>query len=70
MILWFQLAADAEAPIPMTQEEKDRVEGLLTDLDQLPEIPEDEDGDVRYKHAYIAWRSWTYLAISTLIVLF
>lgn len=41
----------------MTQEEKDRVESLLTDLDQLPEITEDEDVDVRYKHAYIAWKS-------------
>lgn len=41
----------------MTQEEKDRVESLLTDLDQLPEITEDENVDVRYKHAYIAWKS-------------
>lgn len=41
----------------MTQEEKDRVDSLLADLDQLPEITEDEDVDVRYKHAYIAWKS-------------
>ncbi|XP_076096557.1 uncharacterized protein LOC143067302 isoform X2 [Mytilus galloprovincialis] len=40
-----ELAADAENPIPMTQEEKDRVESLLTDLDQLPEITEDENVD-------------------------
>lgn len=40
-----ELAADAENPIPMTQEEKDRIESLLADLDQLPEITEDEEVD-------------------------
>ncbi|CAC5405700.1 unnamed protein product [Mytilus coruscus] len=40
-----ELAADAENPIPMTQEEKDRIDSLLADLDQLPEITEDEDVD-------------------------
>lgn len=54
--LSFQLAADAENPIPMTQEEKVRIESLLGDLDELPEITGDEDIDVRYKHAYIAWK--------------
>lgn len=38
-----QLAADAEKPIPMTEEEKVRIEGLLQDIDSLPELPEELD---------------------------
>lgn len=38
----FQLAKDAGSEVAMTDEEKIRVEGLLKDLDELPEVLEDE----------------------------
>nr|XP_022328864.1 fibrous sheath-interacting protein 1-like [Crassostrea virginica] len=39
-----ELAKDAGSEVAMTDEEKIRVEGLLKDLDELPELLEDEDG--------------------------
>uniref|UniRef100_K1Q6G6 Fibrous sheath-interacting protein 1 n=1 Tax=Magallana gigas TaxID=29159 RepID=K1Q6G6_MAGGI len=39
-----ELAKDAGSEIAMTDEEKVRVEGLLKDLDELPDVLEDEDG--------------------------
>ena len=40
--IYFQLAADAGNPIAMTDDEKQRVESLLADLNSLTDIPEDE----------------------------
>ena len=38
-----QLAKDAASEVAMTDEEKMRVEDLLKDLEELPEIIEDEE---------------------------
>ena len=40
-----QLAGDAQSIVAMTDDEKKRVEELLTDLDSLPEIPEENQND-------------------------
>lgn len=37
----FQLASKAADTIAMTDEEKHRLTGLLSDLDTLPDIPDD-----------------------------
>ena len=46
--IYFQLAANAGNPIAMTDDEKQRVEGLLADLNSLVDIPEDEATQVRF----------------------
>ena len=46
--IYFQLAADAGNPIAMTDDEKQRVEGLLADLNSLVDIQEDEATQVHF----------------------
>ena len=40
-----QLASDAQSVIAMTDDEKNRIDELLADLDSLPEIPEENSID-------------------------
>ena len=51
-----QLASDAANLIAMTEEEKKRLEDLLVDVDNIPDLPENMEDMVGYcllwKHAY------------------
>ena len=57
MVSWWwcvQLASDAQSIIAMTDDEKKRVEELLADLDNLPEIPEEKlVNEVSFRNVYI-----------------
>ena len=41
-LIFFQLASDAANAIAMTDDEKKRVQELLTDIDTLAEVPQDD----------------------------
>ena len=44
----FQLASDAANVIAMTEEEKKRIEDLLVDVDNIPDLPENLEDVVGY----------------------